>query len=363
MLKRIIVLMTLVLAACGGGGGSGGGSSSQTAAGGGQSLRFGAVLSGPINAKFTDGNIAYTASPTVSVAYSGTTNQPLVIVIEDPDQVFSTANVLSVANGVGTLDLKYSPSLKAGTYTSDLKIHACASAQMTTSSPPVATCVGEYAGSPVIVPRKIVVDSIQLDKYALDFVANGATSATAQKIIVSGGTDPSLILSGLNGSLSGKIAYHVNGNEITISPLPVFTAGNYTDTLYVTAPGFKEQQVKISYTVISPELAHGITVDEAYATQLANVKLKANSTSNNFYKYLFWYKNNSQTQIQSVTVDYLGARAINWINLLPYSANSNYVSLWLTNLNAGFYDAKLVITSNTNGIIDVYRVPVSMQIE
>lgn len=361
MLKKIIVLMTLVLAACGGG--SGGGDSTQTAAGGGQSLRFGSVLSGPINATFSDGNIGYTGNPTVSVSYSGTTNQPLVIVIEDPDQVFSTANVLSVANGVGMLDLKYSPALKAGTYTSDLKIHACTSAQMSAGNPPVATCVGEYVGSPVIVPRKIVVESMQLDKYALDFVANGATSATTQKIIVSGGTNPSLMLRGLNGSLSGKIDYRVNGNEITISPLPVFTAGNYTDTLYVTAPGFKEQQVKITYTVISPELAHGITIHDGYANQLAHVKIKENSTFNNYYHYLSWFKNSSQTQIQNVTVDYLGGGVINWINLQPYAADSNGVFLWVANLGVGQYNANLVITSNTNGIVDIYRVPVSVTIE
>jgi hypothetical protein len=347
------------LAACGGGGG---GSSSSASPDTSQSLKFTGLTSGSVNRTITDNS--WGVYEKVSVAYTGTTTQPVVVVIEDADQMFSSASVESIANGIGVVSLGFSNKLKAGTYTSNFKIHACASSQIVNSTPPTATCVGEYPGSPVIVPRNVVIQALQLDKTSLNFSANGEIPAVNQIITYSGGqTQVPSALFGTTDSISGKVGISVNGKTITLYPLPVSVAGHYTGTLTITASGFKPQLIPVNYDVISPELAHGITLFPAFDEKSLNKTVSLNSSISQDV-YFTWALNNPLTKVQSITVNY--ETASGWANEGFYIGGGTMYDLQLNGSNlktAGLYRANVVITTNTSGKIDTYTTPISLTVQ
>lgn len=354
MLRKIIVLSTLILAACGGGGGG------STASDASQSLQFIGLASGPINRTVTDNSWGEYAK--VSVAYTGSTTQPLFIVIEDKEQMFSSASVESIANGVGVVSLGFSNDIKAGTYTSSFKIHACASSQIVNSTPPTATCIGEYPGSPVTVPRNVVIQALQLDKTSLNFSANGGVPAISQMITYTAGLTqvPTAIFSDTD-SVNGKVGISVNGKTITLYPLPVSVAGYYTGTLTITAPGFKPQQVPVSYDVASPELAHGITLSPPFNETSLNKTALLNSP---FLEDIFlkWWINNPLTNVQSITIDY--ETGSGWVYTPTYWTDFVNLQLDPSKLKTtGLYKANVVITTNTSGIIDTYTTPISLTVK
>lgn len=352
ILKNLLCLSVLLLAACGGDAGEGDSN--------GQSLTFTGVTSGPINSTISDDSWAFT---TVSVAFTGATTQPVTVVIEDADQMFSYASVQSISNGVGVISLSYSNKLKAGTYLSNFKIHACAGSQIINSSTPAASCVGEYPGSPVTVQRNVVVQSLQFDKTSLNFFANGGTPAAVQTIAFSGGQGGASASFASTDSVNGKVGVMVNGKTITLFPLPGNIAGHYTGTLTVNATGFKPQQLKVNYDIASPEFAHGITLFPAYDNAARNKTVSSNSPlPQNIF--LNWAMNNPLSKIQSITINYETGSA--WVYSPAYTPGSTFVDLRLLTAKqatAGVYKANVVITTNTSGQIDTYTVPISLTVQ
>lgn len=357
MWRKIIVLSSLVLAACGGGG-----ESSSTSSDTSQSLKFNGLTSGPINETFTDLNAGKYAK--VAIAYAGSLTQPVDVVVEDTEQMFKSASVDVFENnkaGVVHLKLGFADRLKAGTYASSFKIHACASSQIVNSNPPTATCVGEYPGSPVTIPRNVVVQPLQLDKTSVNFVANGGTPATTQMIKHSAGTDKFVDAKfEENDSINRKVAIYIDKEKITLIPLPQGVAGHYTGTLTVSADGYKRQQVTMSYDVVSPELAHGIYL-YPFNDKFLNKTVDLNKINPNEYTYLNWEKNNYRTKIQNLSVNYESGSG--WIKAV-FDYDRYKISYVQNGINtAGLYKANIVLTTDTAGIIDTYTIPVSLTVK
>jgi hypothetical protein len=152
-----------LLVACGGGGGDSGP----------EPLRFGAASPTTLEARITD---VPSIRPrlVVSASYSGSASGAIFVRVEDPDGLVSDAVPL-VGDGRASLEMEIRGTPAPGRYTRPLTIRVC----------PVADCSREFAGSPLVVQKLIVVEAIQVGSAPLQFSSPVGVAPAAQTLAVS----------------------------------------------------------------------------------------------------------------------------------------------------------------------------------
>ncbi|WP_027469657.1 hypothetical protein [Deefgea rivuli] len=359
MFKKLVVLSTIALAACGGGGGD-----APSAASNQQSLTFTGLLTAPIKLTTSDLD-AGGRSFDIQAAYTGTTDKPLTIVAVDSSGLFDSAYIKSNVNGVGTFTLRTASSNKVGTYDSDVKIHACTSVKYagTVGVSKIATCEGEYSGSPIILKRNIVINALTLDKTQLTFTSNAGDQTPAQVVTVNGATAAItasyMATSGPSAPIDA-VKISIAGNQVSLQPTTKLAPGLYKGMLSISSKGFLSQYVPVEFNV-GPVINHGLTFSPTSLTQLSSLSAPLGSTTSAKLIALNWTLKSPATLVSRISVNTLQPQ---WLQVpVAFDGLSGNLIFNPQGIAAkGSYTATVTVTSNTLGVTDVQTIPVNLTI-
>lgn len=240
--RFLVAALAMALAGCGGGG-DGGAPSNE--------LTIGAPSPSSITANVSD--VAGTAGRSIplSATYSGTLSGTVYVVVEDPDAVFSGANI---SYGIGTvmLNLVMSDTAPAGRYTRPIVVHVCRD----------ATCASEFGGFPRTIPKDVTIRGTAVGTAALTFTSTAGAAAPAQNVTITPPTGLDFTIDGGHyfqyfepGSSTSGVVNLASVLQITrtstgISVRPNGTwAGRYTGVIPIATPGHATRYVQVDYQV------------------------------------------------------------------------------------------------------------------
>ena len=178
-----LLAASLALTACGGGGGS---SSSNNS----NELDVGPLTPTAIVRDIGDSAASIDRQVDLTASYSGTTTDPIYVVVVDPDGLMVSPWLDVSVPSKAWMSMLISEEAAAGHYTKPLTIHACRD----------VACQREYAGFPRTVSKDITLRGITTNVSSLHFTAEAGTVPPVQSITVSAPKGQPFINAGVVGS-------------------------------------------------------------------------------------------------------------------------------------------------------------------